>query len=433
MRWRLGDILACPECSHSPLRIQALNINQSPPGSKAFLHECTNYCARVDRVISETINPEELPCKECQQLEIEEGVIKCAGCRRWFAVLKGIPHLVRDGLRLIREEQALLRRHQARLSPEILNEGIPLNLRPAEINPSPADKQILTEGEYWGEFFRAYYAVGDTSILDIRSRGKHPPFLNYGVGEVDDLEKRRRWGPWPRHLGRMLFVPLRHVRGKRGLDFGCGGGQFALEAAYQGVNVVGFDISPQSLSIAREYARSVGLDNQYVYAESGNLPFRPKVFSLLMCKDSLHHLPDPERAIKKVKSLLLPDALVIIIEHIGNSVLAKRVYDFFASRLIPKIQQRYKRVEVAPVLLRGAPHEDFGMAKVERALRENFYIVKERYEWMLYLRLEQLFHFAFGKRRWLSYTVSILTRVFERSCLLFARPEHLVLVAKNRL
>ncbi|MCX7766328.1 MAG: hypothetical protein N2246_06465, partial [Candidatus Sumerlaeia bacterium] len=237
MRWRLGDILACPECSYSPLNIKPLKIIQAPPGSNAFIHNCTNYCMRLNKAISDTVDRQELPCKECREEEIEEGVISCPQCGRWYAVMAGIPHLVRDGLRLVAEERDFLRRYQSCLSAEIYESGVPVNLKSSTIKSSAEDEMILDEGRYWGSFFQAYYSAGDTSILDIRSRGKHPPFLNYGVIETDDLENKRRWGPWPRKTGQMLFTPIKQVRGTRGLDLGCGGGQFGLEAAYQGVDL----------------------------------------------------------------------------------------------------------------------------------------------------------------------------------------------------
>lgn len=432
MRWRLGDILACPECGYLPLHVYALRSINLPPGKNAYIHPCDFYCARLDRVISESTELQEFPCDECRQEEIEEGIIFCPQCRRWFAILDGIPHLVRDGLRILEKEKELLTKYKADLPSDIAECGLSGSPYPTSISPSEEDKKILEEGKFWGEFFRAFVDTGDKSILDIRVRGTHPTFLNYGVLERDDTELYRTWGPWPEHLGNFLFKPIQEARGKRGLDIGCGGGQFGLEAAYQGVDMTGVDIAPEALSIARTYAREVGLDTQYIYADILNLPFRTQVFSLLMSKDSLHHLSNPEEAVRRLKPLLLPDALLIIIEHTGSSPFVKRIYDFFASRLVPKIQRRYKHTEIPPVLLQGAPNEDLGMDKVETTVKQHFHVVKERREWMLYLRLEQLFYFAFGKRRWLSTLVSKTTFMFERLCLLFSEPEHIAFISRNR-
>jgi len=183
MRWRLGDILACPECGYSPLRVHALNTISSPPGKNAYIHPCGFYCARLDRVISESMELQEFPCGRCQQEEIEEGIIFCPQCHRWFAILGGIPHLVRDGLRIVEKEQELLNKYKDIIPGDIRENGLPVNLYQSHISQTEEDKKILEEGKFWGEFFRAFVDVGDTSILDIRSRGTHPTFLNYG-GEL---------------------------------------------------------------------------------------------------------------------------------------------------------------------------------------------------------------------------------------------------------
>ncbi len=49
---------------------------------------------------------------------IEEGALVCPACGRWYAILEGVPHLVRDGLRLVEEELDLLERHRERLPAE---------------------------------------------------------------------------------------------------------------------------------------------------------------------------------------------------------------------------------------------------------------------------------------------------------------------------
>jgi uncharacterized protein YbaR (Trm112 family) len=47
--------------------------------------------------------------------DVIEGALVCPECERWFAILDGAPHLVRDGLRHVEDEMALLHRHAERL------------------------------------------------------------------------------------------------------------------------------------------------------------------------------------------------------------------------------------------------------------------------------------------------------------------------------
>jgi uncharacterized protein len=47
--------------------------------------------------------------------EIVEGALVCEACGRWYAILEGVPHLVRDGLREWERELALLECHKVKL------------------------------------------------------------------------------------------------------------------------------------------------------------------------------------------------------------------------------------------------------------------------------------------------------------------------------
>lgn len=50
--------------------------------------------------------------------EVEAGALVCPRCGRWFAIMDGVPHLVRDGLRLVEEELEFLDRQRQRLPAE---------------------------------------------------------------------------------------------------------------------------------------------------------------------------------------------------------------------------------------------------------------------------------------------------------------------------
>lgn len=70
-------------------------------------------CCPVDQAA-----PLELLAFESQGDEVAAGVLRCPACGRWFAVMNGIPHLVRDGLRLVEDELEFLEHHRASLPPE---------------------------------------------------------------------------------------------------------------------------------------------------------------------------------------------------------------------------------------------------------------------------------------------------------------------------
>jgi SAM-dependent methyltransferase/uncharacterized protein YbaR (Trm112 family) len=430
LRLRLLDILACPCDGASPLELirlstetrRALNVERAVP--------CVQYCAANNKVLHA---PEKSPgCSPCREEDVIEGVLVCPSCHRWFSIVQGIPILVRDGLRLEKEERALLERHAGRLPEEVTSRGKPINLFGSAIEHTEHDRDILDEGEYWGEFFAVHEEVGDSSILDIRQKSKHPSYYPYGVLERDDRDQERAYGMFPDHLGRLLFGAMGRFRGGRALDIGCGGGQFALEAAQQGLDAVAMDISLRCLEIARRYAESVGLDVHYVYAEPMNPPFRHGTFDLLLSKDTLHHLSDPEGALAQLEATLKPDGAILLYEHVGKSRLVRWIIELFNGMLVSKIQRRYENVDVPEVLQTGSAHEDVGMKNVMPAVKKFFIPEFQHGELMLYFEMEQLFYYAFGKRQWLSRIARALFLLIEKIMLLFLAPEHVTMVARKR-
>jgi 2-polyprenyl-3-methyl-5-hydroxy-6-metoxy-1,4-benzoquinol methylase/uncharacterized protein YbaR (Trm112 family) len=430
LRLRLLDILACPCDGASPLELIPLSVEKRSARNAECSIPCSYFCAAQHGGMSASSAAS--LCANCLEQDLVEGILVCPSCRRWFSVLGGIPILVRDGLRREKEEIALLARHSARLPEEITHRGNPINLVRTHIERSEHDQDILEEGEYWGEFFAAHEDVGDTSILDIRQRGTHPSYYPYGILERDERDFQRACGMFPDHLGRLIFGAMKRFRAGRALDIGCGGGQFALEATYQGLEAVGMDISLRCLEIARRYATSLRVDVHYVCAEPMNPPFRRETFDLLLSKDTLHHLADPEGALARLEALLKPEGAILVYEHVGKSRLVRWILERFNSVLVPKILRRYEHVDVPEVLQSGSAHEDIGMKKVVPALRKLFMPEFQRGELMLYFEVEQLLYYAFGKREWFSRPVRGLFFALERVLLLFVPPEHVTMLARKR-
>jgi ubiquinone/menaquinone biosynthesis C-methylase UbiE len=222
---------------------------------------------------------------------------------------------------------------------------------------------------------------------------------------------------------------MKGYKGRRSLDIGCGGGQFAIEASRAGIESVGMDISFRSLEIAKRHAEGMGAEVEYVYAEPMNPPFKSETFDLLMSKDTLHHLMDPESALKSLKELLRENGGLIIYEHVGKSGAVSRIIEAFNGLLVGKIQRRYENVDVPEVLQRGSVNEDAGMQKVVPAVKKHFKLRILHGEHMLYFEMEQLFYYAFGKRRWVASIARHFFYMVEWLMLKFSSPNHVTIVA----
>jgi uncharacterized protein YbaR (Trm112 family) len=88
MKKRLMEILACPICKHHPLEL------------KIFV----------------------------EGEEIEEGILTCPECNRWYPIIETIPHMLPDELREEREDRDFLAKWKKEVPEGVLSSGKPYNL-----------------------------------------------------------------------------------------------------------------------------------------------------------------------------------------------------------------------------------------------------------------------------------------------------------------
>jgi SAM-dependent methyltransferase len=92
------------------------------------------------------------------------------------------------------------------------------------------------------------------------------------------------------------------LKGRLGLDAGCGFGRHIYQAATYGAEMVGMDLSR---AIESSYQNTKGLPN--VHLVQGNIyapPFAPATFDFVYSVGVLHHLPDPERGVRSLVPLV---------------------------------------------------------------------------------------------------------------------------------
>ncbi|MGR6981844.1 bifunctional 2-polyprenyl-6-hydroxyphenol methylase/3-demethylubiquinol 3-O-methyltransferase UbiG [Testudinibacter sp. P27/CKL/0425] len=104
--------------------------------------------------------------------------------------------------------------------------------------------------------------------------------------------------------------------GKRVLDVGCGGGILSESMARQGANVVGIDMSPQPLQIAREHAaqNDLQIDYQQTTIEAFLAQLeqnQDEKFDVITCMEMLEHVPNPSAVVASCRALLKPNGVLI--------------------------------------------------------------------------------------------------------------------------
>lgn len=103
------------------------------------------------------------------------------------------------------------------------------------------------------------------------------------------------------------------------LDVGCGTGAVLelLHARYPSKHLTGLDLTPGMIDVAR----AKRLDNvSFVVGDAEALPFEPQSFDAVLCSNSFHHYPHPERFFAEVARVLRPGGRLVLRDYTSNDV-----------------------------------------------------------------------------------------------------------------
>lgn len=126
--------------------------------------------------------------------------------------------------------------------------------------------------------------------------------------ETYDTDKN---GKHARNLYQHIIDELSTVRFSSVLDVGCGTGEvlYIIKNLYPTISLYGIDISQEMLKQAEEKGLyKVNL----LLGDAENLPFENEKFDLLVCTDSFHHYPNPQKAINEFYRVLENDGYLLL-------------------------------------------------------------------------------------------------------------------------
>jgi uncharacterized protein YbaR (Trm112 family) len=124
MKYRLMDLLACPICKHFPLRLIVISESRVERKTEEPKPLCELYCGFKATKIEGMEAP---PCDDCYKIEIDQGVLFCESCKRWYPIIDQIPRMLPDKLRKEKEDLEFLQKNRDKLG-EIVQVGLPFNL-----------------------------------------------------------------------------------------------------------------------------------------------------------------------------------------------------------------------------------------------------------------------------------------------------------------
>ena len=126
---------------------------------------------------------------------------------------------------------------------------------------------------------------------------------------------------------RLMAGALGAARPATILDFGCGVGNTtrALAGAYPNASITGFDVSRESVEVAR-HLKTAG-NVRYASAGSDSLPFDDAAFDVAFTSCVFHHIEpaDRHRWAEELRRVLRPGGLLFLFEHNPLNPLTVRV------------------------------------------------------------------------------------------------------------
>ena len=120
---------------------------------------------------------------------------------------------------------------------------------------------------------------------------------------------------YPQMLAELELEPFEDV-----LDVGCGTGAVLelLHEQYPHKQLTGLDLTPKMIEVA--CAKQLGNVN-FIVGDAENLPFESQSFDAVLCSNSFHHYPHPDRFFAEAARVLRPGGRLILRDYTSNDVV----------------------------------------------------------------------------------------------------------------
>ena len=129
----------------------------------------------------------------------------------------------------------------------------------------------------------------------------------YTLSNREELEDEHRIFLWEQQIRRALNGRVcRHV-----LDVGCGPGFFSVLLARLGYEVTAVDYTENMLAEARKNATHYGVDIDFRRMDAQKLDFEDGIFDLVISRNVLWNLEQPEQAYREWIRVLKPNGTVM--------------------------------------------------------------------------------------------------------------------------
>lgn len=146
---------------------------------------------------------------------------------------------------------------------------------------------------------------------------------------------------------RLAYVRERvALKGARVCDVGCGGGLLSEALAGEGAEVVGTDLGPEVIGVARLHAFESGARVDYRLMSVEDLATaEPGRFDAVTCMEMIEHVPDPAAVIAACARLLKPGGRLFVstLNRTPFAFLAAIVGAEYVAGLLPRGTHHYRQ------------------------------------------------------------------------------------------
>lgn len=233
----------------------------------------------------------ELPSSGDLATEIDQGLLLCTGCPRWYPIVGQLPELLPDHLRQPAREIALFGR---------LATGLGEGDRAARARFVPGDASADDDG--------AHYKVAE---IGISGKIANPDF--FGPGYTAPFNPHNT--EFSLYLVRLFGTVAPLLECKEGdlvVDSGCGYSWTTEWLHRCGIRAVGVDICRTYLEIA---IKRLGPDRPHlIVADVEHLPIRGAAADAILAYESFHHIPDRRRAVRGYSRVLRDGGRLVLAE-----------------------------------------------------------------------------------------------------------------------
>jgi ubiquinone/menaquinone biosynthesis C-methylase UbiE len=106
----------------------------------------------------------------------------------------------------------------------------------------------------------------------------------------------------------------------------------------QDVRIVGIELSPAMLEIARRRAQELGRSADLQVGDAQALDFPDERFDTVVCTLSLCTIPDDRKAVAEAKRVLRPGGRLLLLEHVRSPIPVVRAIQRILDPLIVRFQ-----------------------------------------------------------------------------------------------